>query len=185
MRTKYVSPKQSPSLNNLQTKSLGFSKPCLFRFHLLSLQWCFSMKLCCFFFESNHAPFIFPCHSGSKYLLSDVSALRQICSSLKHLLLFSHPLCRFLTLSLSYCPSLNFMPWHTQLREEVLSLSAFFVRVVCFKCKLCQYHLLLYSCTGLTFPFVSRCHCKNKSQRVLEVLCRRKKDLCFRDKNNF
>jgi len=35
VRTMYVSPKHSPSLNNLKTRFLGFSKSCLLSLHLL------------------------------------------------------------------------------------------------------------------------------------------------------
>jgi len=75
-----------------------------------------------------------------------VSAFRQVFSRLKSPLLFSHTSYRIRSIpfDLPYCPSLNFMPCHTQLTEDVISLSAFFVGVVCLKCNLCQYHLLLY-----------------------------------------
>lgn len=71
--TKSVSPKHSPSLKNLQTKFLGFSKPGLLSLHLLSLQLFFFHEIIPFLFESNHALFIYPCHSESKYLPSDKS----------------------------------------------------------------------------------------------------------------
>lgn len=78
-----------------------------------------------------------------------VSALRQVSSRLKCPLLFSHPLHRIhsIPFDLPCCPSLNFITCHTQLMEDVISLSAYFVSSVCWKCKLRQYHHSLYDQT--------------------------------------
>lgn len=130
------------------------------------------LKITPFPFENNYASFMYPCYSESKYLHSDKSFpdWNHFCS---------HPVCpvTFILLPFSEFCSFPYSPY----RGGYVSFCIFFVLPV-WNASFVSATSCYMTVRCLAFA-PSRCHYRNKSESVLEVLSQRNKDLGFRNEN--